>query len=82
LRHWFLTINVNKYFTHDTIERCEGLKYDTEKGVVIDTLVNEHLSFIDYDNLLGISFSMAPEEDQITSTYRNFVQMGIKLMLL
>jgi hypothetical protein len=68
LRHLHPDIDVDKYFTQDTIDRCEGYKFDPTKGVVVDTLVNDELTFIDEDNLLGFSFSTAQEEVQNEST--------------
>lgn len=53
---------------HETIDIRKGLTYDPKKGVVIDTFVNDHLSFINDENLLGFSFSTAPDEDQVTNT--------------
>jgi hypothetical protein len=68
LRHKFLDTEVDKNFSKETIEKCEGCKFDPEKGVVVDTLVDDNITFIDEENLLGFSFSTAIEEDQPTLT--------------
>jgi hypothetical protein len=57
LKHHYPDSDLDKYFSHEAIDRCEGYKYDVTKGAVIDDLVDNHLSFIDDENLLGFSFT-------------------------
>ncbi len=56
LKHKYPEADLERYFTHETIDRCEGLVFDADKGAVIDNLVDNHLTFLDEENLLGFSF--------------------------
>jgi hypothetical protein len=64
LRHKYPNSDVESYFLHEAIDRCEGYKYDAEKGMVVDNLVQDHLTFIDEENLLG--FTLTSEHDDTT----------------
>jgi hypothetical protein len=57
LRYKYPDINVECYFSHEAIDRCEGYKYDESRGTVVDNLVSDHLTFIDEENLLGFSLN-------------------------
>jgi hypothetical protein len=57
LKHHYPNADLAKYFSHEAIDRCEGYKYNVNKGAVVDDLVDTHLSFIDDENLLGFSFT-------------------------
>jgi hypothetical protein len=53
LKHQFPDIEVDKHFTHETNDQFEGRIFDPDKGVVVDSLVNDHLVLINEKNLLG-----------------------------
>lgn len=63
LRH-YLGSDVEKYFTMDTIERCEGLSYDEDNNVVIDELQSAAIEIAVGEELLGtIDPNYKPFED-------------------
>jgi hypothetical protein len=62
LKYKYPDIAIEKLFSHEANDRCEGLKFDPAKGAVVDELVTDHLTFIDEENLLGFSFATAPDE--------------------
>jgi hypothetical protein len=64
LKHKFPSTNVERYFTHETIDRCEGLIFDVNKGSVVDSLVNDHLTFSNKENLLGFTLNSNQIEEQ------------------
>jgi hypothetical protein len=64
LKHHYPDVDLDKYFSHEAIDRCEGYKFDIDKGAVVDNLVNDHLSFIDDENLLGFSFTIDAAKDR------------------
>jgi hypothetical protein len=55
-------IDIEKYFSTEAIERCEGYAFDPAKGIVVDKLIDDNLTFIDEENLLGFALD-ANEED-------------------
>jgi hypothetical protein len=65
LHHRYPKADVQKFFSHECVDRCEGYMWDEEQGVVVDNLVNNHLQIIDDENLLGFSFTINPEEAHI-----------------
>lgn len=64
--------DLEKYFSHEAVDRCEGYAYDPTKGVVVDSLINDHLTFIDEENLLGFAFdkTVVEETENETGTER------------
>jgi hypothetical protein len=62
LRHKYPHLDLDSYFSHEAIDRCDGYKYDAEKGMVVDDLVQDHLTFIDEENLLGFTLNSEREE--------------------
>jgi hypothetical protein len=71
LKYQYPNADVERYFSHEAIDRCEGLTFNEETGAVVDNLVEDHLTFLDEENLLGFSFdndndnehSNGPNED-------------------
>lgn len=51
-------------FSHETVDRCDGFVFDVDKGAVVDSLVNDHLTFLDEENLLGFSFVITDKDNQ------------------
>jgi hypothetical protein len=64
LHHKYPDADVQKFFTQECVDRCEGYTWDEEQGIVVDKLVNNHLQIIDDENLLGFSFTINPDEAQ------------------
>jgi hypothetical protein len=64
LKHKYPDADLDRLFTSETEHRCEGLTFDESKGAVVDNLVNDHLTFLDEENLLGFSFTINPDEPQ------------------
>jgi hypothetical protein len=54
----FPDAEVREHFTSEVAEQCEGLKYDTKSGTVINEVLGDHLSIIDNDNLLGFTLDI------------------------
>jgi hypothetical protein len=48
--------DIEKCFTQETFDRCDSLTFDPSKGIVVDNLINNHLTFIDEENLLGFAY--------------------------
>lgn len=57
LKYKYPAVDVEKFFSHEAIDRCEDYKYDATKGVVVDGLIEDHLTFIDEENLLGFTLT-------------------------
>jgi hypothetical protein len=68
LKYQYPDADVERYFSHEAIDRCDGLAFDSVKGVVIDNLVDDHLTFLDEENLLGFSFENNENKDNTNST--------------
>jgi hypothetical protein len=61
LKFHFPDQDIDEHFTTETLEKCEDLEYDNEKGVVIDKELGDQLTIIDNDNLLGFTFDLNSE---------------------
>jgi hypothetical protein len=61
LKHQHPLANVEKYFAQNIIDKCDGYEFDEIQGIVVDKNVNDHLTFIDEDNLLGFSLTISPD---------------------
>jgi hypothetical protein len=47
LHHKYPDAKVEKHFSHKAVDRCEGYTFDPAQGIVVDNLINDHLTFID-----------------------------------
>jgi hypothetical protein len=56
LKYHYPNADKERYFSHEAIDRCEGLTFNAETGAVVDNLVEDNLTFLDEENLLGFSF--------------------------
>jgi hypothetical protein len=63
LKYKYPSIDLEKYFSQEAIDRCDGYKFDAEKGIVVDDLVEDHLTFIADESLLGFSFTLANDKE-------------------
>jgi hypothetical protein len=68
LRHQYPDADLDRYFSHGAIDRCAGYKFDEAKGLVVDSLVQDHLTFIDEENLLGFNFNTEEAENHQSQT--------------
>jgi hypothetical protein len=68
LRHQYPDADLDRYFSHGAIDRCAGYKFDEAKGLVVDGLVQDHLTFIDEENLLGFNLNIDEAETNQSQT--------------
>jgi hypothetical protein len=64
LKHKYPDKDLESCFSHETVGRCEGLVFDVDKGTVVDSLVNDHLTFLDEENLLSFSSVITDKDNQ------------------
>jgi hypothetical protein len=63
LSHHYPDADLEQYFSQEAIDRCDGYRFDAEQGIVVDGFVNDHLTFVDEENLLGFTFNNETAEE-------------------